>query len=130
MPAAQGSVDKGERWRSNGAKGTLTEQLQTMHQPLDTTQESGACSRLPQASTGNGASVMQLMSTMARKPHWQKGKLGECSHVRSTTSARLVVHQAVIHMAHEEVHACYKGLTQAWFACSIQDTDTRKPMHR
>lgn len=55
------------------------QQLDTMHQPLEALQQTGSFSR-PAQSEGpseNGAGVMQMFATMARKPHWQRGKLGE-----------------------------------------------------
>ena len=63
------------------------EQLQTMHQPLDATEEPKAHRSAPQALPGNSANVLRLMSTMARKPHWQTGKLGACTWPRSGAPA-------------------------------------------
>lgn len=69
------------------------EQLQTMHQPLGTSEQSEAHSWPKQAAPGEGSSVMQLMSTMARKPHWQKGKLGLCARPCSSPPACLLAQQ-------------------------------------
>ena len=77
--SAQGSVSSGRRWQSKGARGDLMEQLETMHQPLEALQQTGSFSGLAQSEgpAENGAGVMQMFATMARKPHWQRGKLGE-----------------------------------------------------
>lgn len=75
----QGSVDRGRRLQSKGMGGSFTEQLETMHQPLENgTEQSRPSSRLGQVepSGGDKAKVMQMFASMARKPHWQKGKPG------------------------------------------------------
>lgn len=76
---AQGSVSSGKRWQSKGAKGDFTEQLETMHQPLEALQQTGSFTGPAQseAPAETGAGVTQMFATMARKPHWQRGKLGE-----------------------------------------------------
>ena len=75
---AQGSVDRGRRVQSKRSDGSLLEQLEVMHQPLDGCEALGRRSRpaQQQAPAEAGASVMQMCASMARKPHWQKGKLG------------------------------------------------------
>lgn len=69
------------------------EQLETMHQPLDALEQPKAYSRRAQlkASSADGSDVMQMLVNMARKPHWQKEKLGaytQAFHVPLTQSAR------------------------------------------
>ena len=104
----------------------MMEQLQTMHQPLDTPEESEPSSRPAQASPGNGASVMQLMSTMARKPHWQKGKMGEYPQPGSFAPASLLAQQAALsHDLRRDMHASM-GQQKPELAASHQDT--WKPM--
>lgn len=75
---AQGSGDRGRRVQSKRSDGSLLEQLEVMHQPLDGWDAGGNGSRPAQraACAEAGASVMQMCASMARKPHWQKGKLG------------------------------------------------------
>ena len=75
---AQGSVDRGRRVQSKRSDGSFMEQLEVMHQPLDSWEAGGHRSRPAQqeACAEAGASVMQMCASMARKPHWQKGKLG------------------------------------------------------
>ena len=75
---AQGSVDRGRRVQSKRSDGTLLEQLEVMHQPLDGWDAGGRRSRPAQqeACAEAGASVMQMFASMAQKPQWQKGKLG------------------------------------------------------
>jgi hypothetical protein len=55
-----------------------------MHQPLEALQQTGSLNGLKQskAIAETGAVVMQMFATMARKPQWQRGKLGEpaCLH--------------------------------------------------
>ncbi len=99
-------MDRGRQPQSKGARGTLLEQLQTMHQPLSTPEQSEASSRPAQASEGNGASLMQLMSTMARKPHWQKGKLGECTQPGFSKHAPLFASKQPHPMTRNRVYAC------------------------
>ena len=74
----QGSVDKGRRVQSKRSDGSLLEQLEVMHQPLDGWDAGDRRSRPAQqeAPAEAGASVMQMCASMARKPHWQKGKPG------------------------------------------------------
>ncbi len=107
-------MDRGRRWHGKGAKGSLIEQLQTMHQPLDATEEPKAHGCPPHARPGDGASVLRMMSTMARKPHWQTGKLGTCTQPGSGVPAHAGLHTKQSHsMAHSwSVHL------SVWFNAS------------
>ena len=100
-------MDGIRQWRSEGARGTPMKQLQTMHQSLNTSEQSEAHSRPKQTAPGTGSSVMQLMSTMARKPHWQKGKLGMFAQSGSSPPACLLAQQAAT------LYGGIQGLTHA-----------------
>ena len=67
------------------------EQLETMHQPLDALEQPKACSRPAQltASSADGSNVTQMLVNMARKPHWQKEKLGAYTQAFSCQSTQL-----------------------------------------
>ena len=71
-------MDRGRRVQSKRSNGSLLEQLEVMHQPLDGSEALSRRSRPAQqeACAEAGASVMQMFAFMARKPHWQKWKLG------------------------------------------------------
>ena len=75
------------------------EQLETMHQPLDALEQPKAYSRPAQlkASSADGSDVMQMLSNMARKPHWQKEKLGAYTHAFLVHLLSQLAEQAASH---------------------------------
>ena len=75
--------------QSKRSDGSLHEQLEVMQQPLDGWEAAGDRSRPAQqeALAEAGASVMQMCASMARKPHWQKGRLGASAQPSAPCSA-------------------------------------------